>query len=560
MRGAKYSHGLAWRKIKPEFEMLTNIEANLFMPLSPPFESEPGKHAIIHLPYWDIHIGASQTVRELLALLDQSPQAAGVLVLEKNQLLGLLPRELVYEKLGRPYGVELFLKVTCRHFYKVLGVTTLVLEADTPIEDAIAQALLREGNLLYGPMVIAHVDGYRTISMHSLLAAQQNKLQDLHSELHHLSTKDPLTGINNRRGFFDALNTQLASIHQLDLDFAILMIDIDNFKSVNDRYGHLVGDEVLKAVARQLQLLARDNDILGRFGGEEFVTFMVDVLPDAAFEKAEALRQGVAGCFHHINGFEIRVTLSIGIGHSSRANGNLDRVLAQADQAVYAAKHSGRNTVMRWQENFDQPQYEPRSVRASFPKTAPDDIPGQLLEQTLQGLLHMLYLRDFETEAHTQRVMELTLKLAQKVGMGINEYENIRIGCLLHDIGKIAIPDKILFKKGKLTETEWEIMKKHPEHAYELLAPISYFQQALDIPHCHHEHWDGNGYPRGLQGEEIPLTARIFTIVDVWDALTSDRPYSVAWKKQDAKEYIQSQSGILFDPTLLPLFFEILPG
>jgi HD-GYP domain-containing protein (c-di-GMP phosphodiesterase class II) len=145
--------------------------------------------------------------------------------------------------------------------------------------------------------------------------------------------------------------------------------------------------------------------------------------------------------------------------------------------------------------------------------------------------------------------------------MGISEKDlgSIRYGALLHDIGKMGVPDAILLKRGPLTETEWETMRKHPTYAYDLLAPIAYLQFALDIPHYHHEKWDGTGYPRGLKGEEIPLTARIFAIVDVWDALRSDRPYRrLAWTREKTLEYIQEQAGKHFDPRVLKAFLEIV--
>lgn len=183
----------------------------------------------------------------------------------------------------------------------------------------------------------------------------------------------------------------------------------------------------------------------------------------------------------------------------------------------------------------------------------------QDLKQTLRALLHMLYLRECETEPESLRISEMTLKLAKKAGIPEDEYEGIRIGALLHDIGKIAIPDKILFKQGKLTESEWEIMQGHPQFAHDLLSPMAFFQHALDIPYCHHEHWDGTGYPRGLRGTEIPLAARVFTLVDFWDALSSDRPFRSAWKEDVIRFYLAQQAGISLDPALVPLFLET-PG
>ena len=173
---------------------------------------------------------------------------------------------------------------------------------------------------------------------------------------------------------------------------------------------------------------------------------------------------------------------------------------------------------------------------------------------TIEGWSRALDLRDKETEGHTLRVTEKTLELARSFNLRDDELVQIRWGCLLHDIGKMGVPDNILLKPGPLTDEEWELMRKHPTLAYELLSPIHYLRFALDIPYCHHEKWDGTGYPRGLKGEQIPLIARIFAIVDVWDALRSDRPYRPAWSKDKTIEYIKSASGTHFDPQVVRAF------
>lgn len=178
--------------------------------------------------------------------------------------------------------------------------------------------------------------------------------------------------------------------------------------------------------------------------------------------------------------------------------------------------------------------------------------------ETLEGWSKMLDLRDHVTDAHTHRVVELTINLAEKIGIPESELENIKRGALLHDIGKMGIPDTILQKKGPLTEDEFSVMKTHPESAYQILSKIDYLIEALDIPYYHHEKWDGTGYPRQLMGEEIPIAARLFAVVDVYDALTSDRPYRKAWKKEDAIQYIQSQSGKHFDPAVVEVFVGLI--
>ena len=179
-------------------------------------------------------------------------------------------------------------------------------------------------------------------------------------------------------------------------------------------------------------------------------------------------------------------------------------------------------------------------------------------DRTLEGWARALELRDQETEGHTRRVVKTTVDLAHALDFSEDELEHIRRGALLHDIGKMGIPDSILLKPGVLNEREWEIMHRHPEYAYDMLTPIEYLRPALDIPYCHHEKWDGTGYPRGLKGEEIPLAARIFAIVDVWDALTSDRPYRKAWAREKALDFIREQNGKHFDPKVFEAFLKLL--
>jgi PAS domain S-box-containing protein len=178
----------------------------------------------------------------------------------------------------------------------------------------------------------------------------------------------------------------------------------------------------------------------------------------------------------------------------------------------------------------------------------------QAYDATIEGWSKAMDLRDKETEGHTQRVTDLTLRLAGVMNVSESELVQIRRGVLLHDMGKLGIPDSILLKPGKLTDEEWEIMRKHPQFAYEMLSSITYLKSALTIPYCHHEKWDGTGYPRGLKGEQIPLEARLFSVVDVWDAVTSDRPYRKAWSKEEATQYIKDQSEKHFDPKVVDIF------
>ena len=177
---------------------------------------------------------------------------------------------------------------------------------------------------------------------------------------------------------------------------------------------------------------------------------------------------------------------------------------------------------------------------------------------TLQGWARALEYRDGETAGHTRRVTELSVALAQSLGLSAEEIRNLQRGAYLHDIGKMAIPDNILLKPGPLTEEEWKFMRQHPVRAREFISEIPYLQPAIQVAYSHHERWDGNGYPQGLRGEQIPLPARVFTVIDNWDALNSDRPYRKAWPREKVIAYIKENAGSIFDPEVVEAFLGIV--
>ena len=182
----------------------------------------------------------------------------------------------------------------------------------------------------------------------------------------------------------------------------------------------------------------------------------------------------------------------------------------------------------------------------------------QAYNSTIEGWAYALDLRDKETEGHSRRVTLMTVQIAQHVGMDEEEIAHVYRGALLHDIGKLGIPDNILLKPSQLTEEEWVIMRKHPVYAYEMLSPILYLKQAIDIPYCHHERWNGTGYPRGLKGNQIPLAARIFSIADTYDAMRYDRPYRKGLTKEEIVDKISSGAGNHYDPELMKVFMKML--
>jgi HD-GYP domain-containing protein (c-di-GMP phosphodiesterase class II) len=192
-----------------------------------------------------------------------------------------------------------------------------------------------------------------------------------------------------------------------------------------------------------------------------------------------------------------------------------------------------------------------------------DQLRGELrvaYDEIIGGWARAMDMRDQQSEGHTQRVAALTVRAGRAMGMPEDALVHVHRGALLHDIGTILIPDGVLLKRGPLTDDEWEMVRRHPEYAHTLLSPITHLRLAIDIPYCHHEKWDGTGYPRQLKGDEIPLPARIFSIVDVWDALCSERPHRPAWTRDEAREYVTDHVGRDFDPESAEVFLNLNLG
>jgi len=259
--------------------------------------------------------------------------------------------------------------------------------------------------------------------------------------------------------------------------------------------------------------------------------------------------QAVASVMRKVKSGDLGVSI-----HSSNHDelGSLGNVF---NQMVTARRLDERKLKQRVQDRTVELKNSNQQLRAEIGQRKQAERELTLAyEETLEGWVRALESRNKETEGHTRRVAEETVRLACAMGINEAEVEDLRRGAMLHDIGKMAIPDSILLKEGPLTEDEWSIMHKHPIYAKEMLSPIVYLVPAIIIPYYHHEKWDGSGYPCGLRGEEIPLPARIFSIVDVWDALLSERPYRKAWSAEKVKDYLQMQAGKHFDPVVVKAF------
>jgi diguanylate cyclase (GGDEF)-like protein/PAS domain S-box-containing protein/putative nucleotidyltransferase with HDIG domain len=414
------------------------------------------------------------------------------------------------------------------------------------------------------------------------------------------ASTDGLTGLHNVRSLRAALPTQFARSERTGSPLSVVMIDIDHFKAFNDTFGHLAGDEVLCQVGAILRSALRPYDLAARYGGEEFMLLLPDTGAAAALALAERVHRAIAS-----QRWLLRpVTASLGVATARAGVPGSEALLAEADAALYAAKRAGRDRVVH-HDTLRSPDLIPAAVALSCPFSIDPAVAATLsgsvgssdltavvgallradraeqelqrvrqgmgerlrqqtaaLEQvcdaTIEGWARALELRDYETEGHSRRVTELTVKVARRMGFDEPALVHVRRGALLHDIGKVGVPDAILGKPGPLDDAEWAVMRRHPELAYQMLAPIGFLQEALAIPFSHHERWDGTGYPRGLRGEQIPRAARIFAVADIYDALSHVRPYREAWPLERVKDHLRSLAGTHLEPDVIEEFLAVV--
>jgi diguanylate cyclase (GGDEF)-like protein/PAS domain S-box-containing protein/putative nucleotidyltransferase with HDIG domain len=418
------------------------------------------------------------------------------------------------------------------------------------------------------------------------LREQEGKIQELTSlletqqqELEALKTTDSMTGLMNRRFLQEQLDRECQRAIRYGTPLSLILLDIDHFRHYNDTYGHPAGDEKLRQLGRMLRQEARPTDLVARYDGELFCIVLPNTDGEGAVATAERLRAQIEATYW----LEKNLTASLGAATFSHTMETGSALILEAHKALCISKREGRNLVTHFHDVKDfsffhsggeagrnkthWERVEPASKEGcpedsiAVVNTASLRVSRQELahayDTTIEGWSRALELREKERAGHSHRVMEMTVRLAQEMGIGGQELVYMRWGALLHDIGEMGIPDSILLKTEPLTPEEWQIMRSHTTLAYEMLASIAFIHPALDIPFSHHERWDGTGYPQGLKGKDIPLAARIFAVVDVWDALRSDRPYRKAWSDREALDHIHSLSGKHFDPQVVQAFHQL---
>ena len=341
----------------------------------------------------------------------------------------------------------------------------------------------------------------------------------LEDKLKFLSMHDQLTGLHNRAYFEEEMKRL-----EKGRDYPVTMIsaDLDDLKLVNDSLGHLAGDDLLRAAAGILKISIRKGDILARVGGDEFTA----ILPTTDEETGELVAARIRSNIEAYNREHPELPLGLSIGVAT-ANGNdkkLHEVFKQADDHMYHDKLYRSNRVRN---------------------------------RTVEALMTALAERDYITEGHAQRLADLCRQIGEKIGLTSRQLSDLALLAHVHDLGKVGIPDSILFKKGLLNSEEWQVMRLHPEKGYRIAITSPDLSPVADLILKHHERWDGQGYPLGLSGEEIPVECRILAVVDAFDAMTSDRPYSKARKVEEALSEILKCSGTQFDPNLVDIFISL---
>jgi diguanylate cyclase (GGDEF)-like protein len=354
-----------------------------------------------------------------------------------------------------------------------------------------------------------------------------------------LALTDPLTGLGNHRHFHERLERELELVRSDGRRLALCFVDVDDFKRINDRFGHPVGDRVLAQLATKL----RQGGEAFRLGGDEFALLLADYDEEAAVTSAEAI-------VHRIEGLELdqvgRVTVSAGLTTAPTDACVRDELLKRADSALYWAKEFGKNRVRAYRPDIVELADLKRLARGS-------DRAARF--RAAASLAKAVDARDAYTGSHSQRVAGMAARIAARMGLAAEEVELTRLAASLHDLGKLAIPEELLRKPGPLTEPERVVLERHPQIGFRMLESLGIDPVADWVLH-HHERWDGRGYPDQLPGDEIPLGARIIFVADAYDAMTSERVYRRRLSSNDALSEILRCAGSQFDPSVVDAFAE----
>lgn len=366
-------------------------------------------------------------------------------------------------------------------------------------------------------------------------------------KLESLANEDGLTGVYNHRFFYDALGEIMHQCEKENKQVSMIFMDIDYFKSYNDLYGHQSGDDVLKTIGSILKKSFRQDDVVARYGGEEFAIVLPDTSEEHAVSLAEEVRIKIEKTYFYgeENQPNGKLTVSIGISiYPDKAKNDIELVKS-ADDALYRAKFFDKNRVETYTSILDELKIDTEDEHI-------DTI------TSIKTLISVINAKDKYTYGHVERVVVYSRLLADKLKLNENDKKNLIYGAYMHDIGKINIPKEILNKNMPLTREEWDIMKQHSENGVDIIKHVESLKKLIPLILHHHERYDGNGYPGNLKGEHIPYIVRMLTVVDCFDAMTSNRPYNKRKTYEDALAELKRCSGTQFDGDIVNAFIEVI--
>ncbi len=366
-------------------------------------------------------------------------------------------------------------------------------------------------------------------------------------ELKYRVNRDSLTDVYNHRYFHDSLNEKIKIAKEKKQSLSLLYIDIDYFKYYNDLNGHQKGDMVLRTIGHILKEQVNEQGIVARYGGEEFAVILPDIDKKEGLLIGEKVRRAVQDTYmegqeNQPNG---NITISVGLATYPENAKDDTELIKTADDALYRAKFFSKNRVEVYASVLDEIKKEINESETE-------------LVTSIKTLISVINAKDRYTYGHTERVVMFSRMMAESLKLEERERKNLVYGAYMHDIGKINISVDVLNKKMPLTKEEWESLKEHPEHGVEIIRNVEALKDAIPLIRHHHEKYDGTGYPLGLKGEEIPYLVRILTIIDSFDAMTSNRPYNIPKTYEEAFEELRRCSGIQFDPELVEVFIEVV--